>query len=934
MPFKSEAQRKYLWANEPGIARDWTDTYGSKIQAADGGRMRLGFEEGKGTGWAAQQILNKKQQELKNLQNLKAQQEEMNMDTTEIDQGIQSIENFIEGHVEEHDLEPVSGDKSKGTIEFDPNNVQISKEGMLPDFKGMWENIRTAGDKNLSDFDITSTMGVDTPQTQLTQGPMGDEMWATPNEGPHNFEYGNQWQQPEKEDENGNRWDWKRTLGSVLANKYFGSALAGPLTWGASLAGGIGNLRDRLRTVDGTIQPQSYWSEPARQQRRNQARVNNLIARNIQGKNIRSDALSFINRHGTLQQQQTWNQIQDQPSIDTRSKIVDDYGTSSGGNTSTSTQDDWSDTGGTGVSGFSDAGGWGSYIARGGMAKDAPHYRYAEGGRIGYQEGNRVGGGIMNVAGQGPEMEGAMMQSEEAIKKLYEALIAQGLSPEEAIEKVKQIIASTQTEEPQSPMMGEEFPGQEFSRAPAAFGGIMDTYTGRRKYGLGSFIKKAVKTVKKIAKSPIGKAALMYVATAGLGALGAGAAGRAAVPGQSWMRFLKPGAIKSTLGATKGNLFGYNALQQAKRGLPELAATKGKLGDWGLTKGYGKFMPTALGWGAAATAAPLVMGATGNWEQDQLAAGDMLGEEFDYNLGQARKDIASAVAGGDYNEFKNVLNKYDMTEGNQIGFWDTLAHGAEGGRAMAQGGRIGYAEGDYITRKPERGLGPVGRPAAGIRSLDMDMEWGGPENIEWSSARERGMDEYPLFASKIMKLEAEHERDVASSERRNLIEKVMKYIRAAGGSYKVPETSYWKALSAATEAGDEDVMEYLNNFYRKKIGRMDQPMGAAQGGRIGRQEGGLMNLGGMEKDYRNDGGFVPLGGEEKADDVPARLSRNEFVFTADAVRNAGGGDIDRGAEVMENVMKNLEAGGKVSEESQGEGAQEMFEVSERLSEVV
>jgi hypothetical protein len=41
MPFKSEAQRRYLWANEPEIARDWTDTYGSKIQAADGGIMRL-----------------------------------------------------------------------------------------------------------------------------------------------------------------------------------------------------------------------------------------------------------------------------------------------------------------------------------------------------------------------------------------------------------------------------------------------------------------------------------------------------------------------------------------------------------------------------------------------------------------------------------------------------------------------------------------------------------------------------------------------------------------------------------------------------------------------------------------------------------------------------------------------------------------------------
>ena len=96
-------------------------------------------------------------------------------------------------------------------------------------------------------------------------------------------------------------------------------------------------------------------------------------------------------------------------------------------------------------------------------------------------------------------------------------------------------------------------------------------------------------------------------------------------------------------------------------------------------------------------------------------------------------------------------------------------------------------------------------------------------------------------------------------------------------------------------------------------------------------EGGLMNLGGMEKDYRQEGGFVPLGGEEKADDVPARLSKNEFVFTADAVRAAGGGDIDAGAEVMENVMENLEAGGEISEESQGlEGARGMFANAQEL----
>ena len=77
-----------------------------------------------------------------------------------------------------------------------------------------------------------------------------------------------------------------------------------------------------------------------------------------------------------------------------------------------------------------------------------------------------------------------------------------------------------------------------------------------------------------------------------------------------------------------------------------------------------------------------------------------------------------------------------------------------------------------------------------------------------------------------------------------------------------------------------------------------------------------------------EGGFVPIGGKEKADDVPARLSKNEFVFTADAVRNAGGGDIDAGAEVMENVMKNLEAGGEISEESQG--AQGMYNNMKQL----
>jgi len=71
-------------------------------------------------------------------------------------------------------------------------------------------------------------------------------------------------------------------------------------------------------------------------------------------------------------------------------------------------------------------------------------------------------------------------------------------------------------------------------------------------------------------------------------------------------------------------------------------------------------------------------------------------------------------------------------------------------------------------------------------------------------------------------------------------------------------------------------------------------------------EGGLMNLGGKEMDLRG-GGFVPIGKKERADDVPARLSKNEFVMTADAVRAAGGGSVNKGAKRMYDVMNKLEA---------------------------
>jgi len=83
-------------------------------------------------------------------------------------------------------------------------------------------------------------------------------------------------------------------------------------------------------------------------------------------------------------------------------------------------------------------------------------------------------------------------------------------------------------------------------------------------------------------------------------------------------------------------------------------------------------------------------------------------------------------------------------------------------------------------------------------------------------------------------------------------------------------------------------------------------LGLRDGGIVSFKDGGIMNLGGKEMDMRG-GGFIPIGKKERADDVPARLSKNEFVMTADAVRGAGGGNINEGAKRMYETMNKLEA---------------------------
>ena len=123
------------------------------------------------------------------------------------------------------------------------------------------------------------------------------------------------------------------------------------------------------------------------------------------------------------------------------------------------------------------------------------------------------------------------------------------------------------------------------------------------------------------------------------------------------------------------------------------------------------------------------------------------------------------------------------------------------------------------------------------------------------------------------------------------------YERITGEAQTASDDARRTAIRAAMIAGNhsEDV-----------ISETFALLGLKDGGIASFKDGGIMDLGGKEMDMRT-GGFIPIGKKERADNVPARLSKNEFVMTADAVRAAGGGDINKGAKRMYETMNKLEA---------------------------
>ena len=395
--------------------------------------------------------------------------------------------------------------------------------------------------------------------------------------------------------------------------------------------------------------------------------------------------------------------------------------------------------------------------------------------------------------------------------------------------------------------------------------GIGSLQDPRQGYFLGKLVKKAGRAVKKVFKSPLGKAALI----GGLGMIPFGAAGAKA------SLFSRLGGAIGTGGklSTLGDIFRVGGKSGAGFSVPRMLAG---------------------GLGATAIAAPFLMG--GDDEEEEPV------EQMDprYQVQRAREYYSGAGDAGAGLDFM-PQKKYVMQN-----FY------------AADGGRAGYANGMMVEDEEEEFI----RSSAGQRRRmpETFLKMGG--DAGQAQAEQMLMMEYVKYKNKGGDLSFEQ-----------FVKAVMQQAEPEGAGMEQPQP-----VMMAADGGpvpDSTVSGYTTpagyNKFDYRSGGVPVRVGAQEGGIMEAEASEMIDMGGMEKDFRNEGGFVAMGGKERADDVPARLSKNEFVFTADAVRNAGGGDIDKGAEVMENLMNNLEQGGEVSEDSQGlEGAQAMYDQQQML----
>jgi hypothetical protein len=502
-------------------------------------------------------------------------------------------------------------------------------------------------------------------------------------------------------------------------------------------------------------------------------------------------------------------------------------------------------------------------------------------------------------------------------------------------------------------------------------GGLGSLQDPRQGYFLGKLVKKAKRAVKKVTKSPIGKIAL----------LAAGANFAPMLFGKQTL-MSQAGGLGGLLGKLKGGEGFLGGLGNMFRYDPSLGT--------GSKFSMGKMLMGGLG--AAAVAAPFMMGGGDDEVEEEVDMQDPAAQ-----VQRARNYYSGQGDGGAGLDFmpqkKYVMSNFYAADGGRAGYAggmlvDEDDEEEEFNRSNAgmsrrlnpaflnMGGSAGQAQAEqmlmmeYVKYKNKGGdlsfeqfvkavmqqSAPEGAGMEQPQPVMMAANGGlmtqvpgygkepGTNQFDYPSGGEEvrvgyaggqlvgpsGDGSRPGYAGKTVF------GDIAEID-------VGEQLKGTGQSILDLPGNVMDILSQLPESFKQLYFSLKSNSERENLLKTIMGEAKANGGRIGKQEGGIMetevaeetmpmlDMGGMEKDFRNEGGFVAMGGKERADDVPARLSKNEFVFTADAVRNAGGGDIDAGAEVMENLMNNLEQGGQVSEESQGlEGAQAMYDQQQML----
>ena len=409
----------------------------------------------------------------------------------------------------------------------------------------------------------------------------------------------------------------------------------------------------------------------------------------------------------------------------------------------------------------------------------------------------------------------------------------------------------------------------------------------RQLYGLGSLVKSIGKTIKKVVKSPIGKAALI-----GLG--GAGLMGMGPLSGL--------GGLGSKIG---GALFGGAGIGPAgqygtKKGI--LSTLMGKIPGGGYTVGaIGSIL-------AASGMSPEEIEETKrDPEKVKIYLRDYYSktnpdksaeevEEFvttntsEYAVGGRVGFSDAGIVPGTNNKLrysKSLMKEYkaNVNEGYKGSVDDYIRefYGEEYlDPTFAKGGRVGLTRGGDVMKAIEKGISPD-------EALDIYEEF---KKIKEKYDYKMSFDDYldgEMFAKGgRVGLESGTPRKGLESLIKGPFKnknKKRKYIRD-GVEFDKP-------------LGERGTFNTGNPPKRYEValgGIPGMPMGQMRKNKAGT----------IERDYRETGGFVPVGIKEKADDVPAMLSKNEFVMTADAVRGMGGGSIEKGAQRLYDQMKTAE----------------------------